>query len=86
MWAAMSGQTLKVTALLEADADENAEFWNNYTALMYAASNGYPETVRVLVDTWVSMNEGASCGKWALSINRPQLYHGNLVNEISHFS
>ena len=48
-WACVAGKKQKVAYLLEQGADPNIKCNDGRTPLMYAASNDYPEIIRVLL-------------------------------------
>jgi len=55
--AAYIGNDDRVLALLEAGADPNTTIWNGITPLMFAADNGFLETVKILVLNGADVNK-----------------------------
>ncbi len=65
--AASTGDTNKVLALLEIDANVNyATLYEGITPLMYAAQNGYIRTVEILIDSGANVNAMPNNGISAL--------------------
>ena len=65
--AARAGDVVHVIASLDSGADVNvATEGNGYTALIWAASRGYTETVRLLLEGGADMNLLAADGQTAL--------------------
>ncbi len=69
--AARRGETEKVKALLDAEADVNAEGgeYGGWTALKVAAGGGHTETVKVLLEAGADVdakdNDGMTALMWA---------------------
>ena len=56
MWAAFNGHTSVVAYLLEKDAELDAKDTNGRTALMYASSGPFAETVEYLLEKGADAN------------------------------
>lgn len=68
MYAALSGQTADVAALLADGADVNANDREGRTALMFAAVNLHSATVSALLDHGADVNARANDGGTALML------------------
>jgi ankyrin repeat protein len=66
MYAALSGRTAEVKALLAKGADVNARDYEGRTALMFAAVNLHGDTVNTLLDHGAEVNTRATDGGTAL--------------------
>src|SRR6185503_12346389 len=62
MYAALSGRTAVVKALLDRGAAVNAKDNEGHTALMFAAVNGHSATVSMLLDHGADVNARANDG------------------------
>ena len=67
LFAARDGNVVRVTQALEAGADVNVHSENNgYTPLIWAASRGYVEVARLLVEAGATLDIQATDGQTAL--------------------